>query len=336
MGVEGTRSAIANHVKNLIAPNNASVYVTTDPANWCSAPTELIERRTAQPHQLTREELQTAFCAQVAAAFKGLWSDVSCALLPEADAGIAIRYQAHAAERFGSLFGGYMRSWYLQAAQFTRANAFRRMVANGPHHFIVRARFELHFGSMVKLRALPTRPPAVYALSYAVETTGEPANSGLSAIISVTRQCWRSRARPQGESTMAGKSVEVQCPEETDTGRTMRVLWRDWLYVGNEEAMGVLARLGMPPHRMHMSAQQRCFGACPEEQTMLHLERVGMAAKELDWSVNLVSPTCNEVSWFRPLINRSAHDGPCAKFAAQIGSRACRRRSAPPRGAAGL
>ena len=157
----------ANRVKNLIAPVAACMSGRSS-----ELVLELIERRTA--HQLTREELQTAFCAQVAAAFKGLWSDVSCALLPEADAGIAIRYQAHAAERFGSLFGGYMRSWYLQAAQFTRANAFRRMVANGPHHFIVRARFELHFGSMVKLRALPTRPPAVYALSYVRPRANRP------------------------------------------------------------------------------------------------------------------------------------------------------------------
>ena len=186
MGVEGTRSAIGNHLQHVIAPNNASIYVTTDAANWCSAPLQLAERGTLQGSQGTSyssEEAQAAFCAQVKAAFKGLWADVSCALLPEADAGIALRYQAHAAERFGSNFGGYLRSWYLQAAQFTRANAFRRMIATGPHHLILRTRFELSFGSLVMLRELPTRPPVVYALNYAVETTGEP-NEWLSAIIS--------------------------------------------------------------------------------------------------------------------------------------------------------
>lgn len=334
MGVEGTRSAIANHLLHVIAPNNASVYVTTDGANWCSAPVQLTEGGEKHPGpqwtSIAREEAQAAFCAQVNAAFKGLWADVSCALLPEADAGIALRYQAHAAERFGSNFGGYMRSWYLQAAQFTRANAFRRMIATGPHHLILRARFELWFGSPVRLRELPTRPPAIYALSYAVETTGEP-NEWLSAIISVTRQCWRRGARPHGESTMAGKRVEAECPEKDYNGRTMRVLWRDWLYAGNEEAMDALARLSMAPHRMLLSAQQRCFGACPEEQTMLHLERAGMATKELNWPVNLVAPTCNDARWFRPLLNKSARDGPCAKFGAHISSRACRRPQHPAR-----
>ena len=189
-----------------------------------------------------------------------------------------------------------MRSWYLQAAQSTRANAFRRMIATGPHHLILRTRFELSFGSLhvVMLRELPTRPPVVYALNYAVETTGEP-NEWLSAIISVTRQCWRRGARPHGEFTMAGKR-----------GRKMRVLWRDWLYVGNEEAMDVLARLSMAPHRMLLSAQHRCFGACPEEQTMLRLERTGMDARELNWPVTLVSPTCNDVRWFPHSLGKRA------------------------------
>ena len=123
---------------------------------------------------------------------------------------------------------------------------------------------------------------------------------------------------------MTGKTLDVVCPEETDSGRRMRVLWRDWLYVGNEEAMGVLARLSMAPHRMHLSAQDRCFGACPEEQTMLHLERMGMPVRELHWPVRLIYPTCNDARWLRPLMNRSAHDGPCAKFAVHVRSRACR------------
>ena len=52
--------------------------------------------------------------------------------------------------------------------------------------------------------------------------------------------------------------------------------------------------IDMPPHRMHMSAQQRCLGHRGADNVTS--ERVGMAAKE-GLPVNLVSPTCNEVSW---------------------------------------
>ena len=321
-GPEGTRAAILNHVKHLIAPNNASVFVTTDVTNWCSAPPDAVERyandqrlQGRRKQSLIFDDLESSFCAQVAAAFDGVWADHMCALLPEEDAGIALRYQAAAAQRFGSLFGGYMRSWYLQAAHWMRANAFRRMMAVGPHDLIVRARFELRFGHPVRLSTLPTRPPVIYALTYAVDTTGEP-HEWLSALTSVKRQCWRRRARPRGEQGIHGRNVSTPCP---DANGATKVLWRDWLQVGNEEAMDALARMAAAPHRMHLSEYTRCFGACPEEQFMLHLDHVGLASKELDWQVALAPPTCADARWLHPLLNRSTSGGnagafPCSRY----------------------
>ena len=329
-GADGTRAAIVNHVASLIAPNNASVFVTTDVTNWCSAPPYLVERYAGDQRQKNSrprmfDELQRAFCAQVAAAFDGLWTDHACALLPEEDAGLTLRYQAAAAQRFGSLFGGYMRSWYSQAAHWTRANAFRRMMAIRPHDLIVRARFELRFGHPVRLSTLPIRPPVVYALTYAVDTTGEP-HEWLSALASVKRQCWRKRARPWGEQTIHGRNVSAPCPVD---GRT-RVLWRDWMHVGNEQAMDALARMAAAPHRMRLSDSARCFGACPEEQFMLQLGRMGVATKELDWLATLAPPTCADAEWLHPLLNRSTWGGnagafPCAKYVAHADQK-CRHR----------
>ena len=326
----GTRAAIANHVEHLIRPNQASVYVTVDATNWCAAPRELVERF-ARHGGLARKELESVFCAQVRAAFAGLWEEhVSCGWLQDEDAGLAHRYQANAAQRFGPTHGGFMRSWYLQAARGYRANAFRRLIAAGRHEFIVRARFDLRYHHPVQLRFMPVRPPAIYALTYAVDTTGEP-HEAYSASISTTRQCWRHMERPHGESDALGRNVTVRCPDNSST----RVLWRDWLYVGNEEAMDVLDRMGLPPYRMHLSDRARCYGMCPEEQTVLHLAYSHVALKELSWRVDIAPPTCEDASWLRPLVNRSTahltgsvadHRGlPCSKFVKFV--HGCRRKA---------
>ena len=368
-GEHGAREAIRNHLERLIRPNRASVYIATDVSNWCAAPLDLVERyatygsfgragsnttaASGGTHAagtvtgpVSHHELEEAFCAQVQSAFSGLWDDVSCALLPEEDAGLAQRYLASAASRFGSLFGGYMRSWYLQTARFARANAFRRVRATGPHDLIVRARFDLWFNKDVHLKQLPTRPPLVHALAYAINATGEP-HAAFSPSISVTRQCWRSKLHPWGESDAYGRNVTEPCPEiakgvGAPNGQRTAVLWRDWLYAGNEEAMEALGTMGRAPHRVHFNDHTRCYGACPEEQTALQIEHEGLPLKELPWPVGIIPPKCDDALWLRPLLNRStanlaseavhtaavgaadANGLPCAKYSRHIHSKACR------------
>ena len=65
------------------------------------------------------------------------------------------------------------------------------------------------------------------------------------------------------------------------TGR-QQVFWHDWAYVGSQSSIARLAQV----HRGHsymVNLTTRCLGLCPEEQTVLQLQALGVHLSPLGW-----------------------------------------------------
>jgi hypothetical protein len=87
-GTATPQSWVENHLKRLIVPNKASVFVVTDADNWCHAPdgvrAKLSPNESYAAYDASSEAFQEAsrhFAAGVAHVFRS-WSDVHASLLP--------------------------------------------------------------------------------------------------------------------------------------------------------------------------------------------------------------------------------------------------------------
>ena len=150
IGWHTTEKWAQNHLKYLIEPNNASVFVVASPSNWCGPPGNARETASATLRD-------AAFQDEVRRAFGG-WHDVHAALVPHqegdpldgatATGGVQavqarLRQANMSDERRYGFITAMMRNWRWQYANFARAESLRRV--HGPHDWVVRVRLDIQF-----------------------------------------------------------------------------------------------------------------------------------------------------------------------------------------------
>ena len=127
-------------------------------------------------------------------------------------------------------------------------------------------------------RAIPD--DAVLAMGYwavleVVDRDGTP--DGFTVSRPSSRACkGRRTGQRQRVVQNTSRSKYVAC-----TGR-QQVFWHDWAYVGSQSSIARLAQV----HRGHsymVNLTTRCLGLCPEEQTVLQLQALGVHLSPLGW-----------------------------------------------------
>ena len=187
LGWQTTQQWAANHLRYLITPNNASVFVVASPSNWCGPPAQ------AREQVSVASATETLFQAEVRAAFRG-WHDLHAALIPQdeglpqdgAYAAAAVTAIKREALLTGSNKTGHygfvtamMRNWYWQFSHYMRAEQLRR--SHGPHDWVVRVRLDVQFAATLHARALARRPVPLGADAGVIDTAAMHAATAATA-----------------------------------------------------------------------------------------------------------------------------------------------------------
>ena len=338
LGAEASADMVDNHVRHLLAPNRASVFVVADATNWCDADPAVADGYVRG--LLDAAQAESALCDDVRSAFgasrraHGWVGGLHCALVPTEDervgghfvhAGISelLRYRIKS-----SYVGAMLRTWYLQFNHLRRVEELRHVY--GPHDVVVRARLDVAFAHAVDVSRLQLSGRLLYALTFYARR--EAGDEGFDL---VTRGECRPAHGPTGLWNIMGVNTTRPCPAPpggAERGALIDAdghpharhaaatqLWRDWIYVGSAGAFGVLANIATDT-RVLSSISARCVGLCPEEQTVLQLRRRGVELRPLSWRVYLASPPCDLGRGLRPLVNETSitrlfgipkHHSPC-------------------------
>ena len=144
----------ANHLENIIRPNDASVFVAVDPTNWC-ATSEVVREAYARGDDAT---VDAAFQAQVRAVFQG-WPKLHALLTGSEDPGTPHLYggmgfelwrrqgEAKASGRVGT----FLHKWFMQFDHYARAEGLRQ--AFGPHELVLRMRLDVELQRPMLVKA---------------------------------------------------------------------------------------------------------------------------------------------------------------------------------------
>ena len=274
------RAWIDNHMKHLIRPNNASVFVVADLDNWCHAPlsvrAELGNDTSKSAYRKISPDAKNAtsaaflrasdlFAESVAKTFRH-WNDVHAQLLPvevsmDVDEYVEKHEYPAAFKYIKSLRPGnvlrhelaiHMRRWYYQYTHVARALGFWRNTSAGAlHDVVVRARIDAMLESALYLSHPRYRNDnRIHAAAYfLVNVNGY-----------VTRPCNRTDPR-----VLRGSTNELgNCAEK----------FRDLLQVGTPTSMATLEAMSsrnLMWRGLKDIDLMRCSGWCEEEQTMLQI-----------------------------------------------------------------
>ena len=212
---------VANHMENLIRPNNATVVVVSDLLNWCHAPQEahsLLEMGSRNWQDISRifaNEVRTAFCG---------WQHVRAQLLPQKNGDGTGRFawqlgsrhaefrrqvNASAGKLLGAKYWEVMLRWRASLAHFAQAAA---LLQEGEFDLLVRTRLDCLFEAPLRLMPSHLSATKVFAVSYLAALdpryyplVRQPCAAAAKPVLVVSRPCTR--------------------------------LWRDWLFVGSQAAM---------------------------------------------------------------------------------------------------
>ena len=149
----------ANHLRHLIQPNNASVFIVASPSNWCGPP--------ADARGASKSSAEELFHAEVREAFDG-WHDIHTALIPHEEGtpvdgayaatamnGLKAQLKSQDIEdhKHYGFVTAMMRNWRWQFMHFQRVEALRRV--HGPHDWLVRVRLDVQFVDPLHIRGFP-------------------------------------------------------------------------------------------------------------------------------------------------------------------------------------
>ena len=291
-GWQATRDWSAHLMRHLVVPNKASIFLVTSCSNWCGARPRVASEIAEHRLRAAEDELRS----EALEAFEG-WDAVRTAVIrseeePALDGRLAgaARNALVTANLSGSdgepvRYGATLariRGWRWQFAHFARAEALRRVW--GPHELIVRTRLDLQFESTVDLLHHPGLHASASSVLFAVGFHASP--SPLK--IDMDRQtCHASPANTTHPDSVDMHDSLPNCPD----GVQLEWHWRDWIFIGGERAMAPLASMiGAGVVLSHL--QTRCAGMCQEEQTILHLQRMGVTLQPLTRRVGLVRRPC--------------------------------------------
>ena len=328
---------IENHMRHLIEPLHASVFVVAEPSSWCHATSQTrgwyenatVEMKTRQfpPDSAAFHALDKHFKAAVRAAFPR-WSDVHAMLLP-----FPISEASQYPHSLRGLFNNasikldmkvspflfkMVQHWYRQFSHVVSAERLRRR--HGPHDVIIRARMDTMFAATSRLPTV--QPTDVFGVQqYRLFVVGQrhnttfaestySANLNRSELGDATPACARS------PETSAAKLARAPLP----TGRSApptgcAPFWTDWFFVAGSVAMDAFVDMVDPNGlQVHSDPGLRCGGMCQEEQTILQLEaRLNLSVRALPWTMCLMKS--HGMTPTSPLIQRATT---CAQFVSGV------------------
>ena len=320
-GTSAWDSSIAwadNHLRHLIRPNHASVFVVGSAINWCGAPAAAREAVAAG----RLDTAQAIFESEVRAAFQN-WPDLHVGFMPlrnDSEKADDERFKHYTHNEYikltglvqhakGNVAGMRMLSmrWQLRALAF--ADQLRRR--HGSYRLVVRARLDVVLWQTV---AFPTHeahmPPADTILAFGPTCFREDwlvenaTNLWDVASPSVTgRWQWQDSVTHELHA-MGTKCSRVQLLTNRPPpggGAQVRMVysvegrhdyWSDWVYVAREPAFAAMLELGQTSSILSRN-ESRCLGLCQEEQMTLQLQARGLKLAPLhSWYASLERVSC--------------------------------------------
>ena len=313
---ESTQEWAANHLRFLVRPLGASVFLAASAINWCGS-TEEVREAIRSGHI---DAAQEALKREVSTAFQN-WRDVHATYVASVadvtDAALGEQAMALSRERgapCGALrvFNTTIQNWRWQLRHLARAEELRRR--HGPHDFIIRARLDVTFTKVASLM------PAQGLDDRTLLALGPTCSRDTKLVGTTTRN-------QTGALCMQPVKFQMPCGKRTPRAAAVRSLhrirlpadyWSDWLYLAREQAFATLVSLAEEDGLLATNLSHSCYGLCQEEQTALQLAARGLALAPLEWFVSLQRVGCTGI---RPAIDVPSSDAwtsPCAPRGAWV------------------
>ena len=283
-----TNSWIENHLRYLIRPLRAAVFVVGDVENWCHAPEDarkaLSERRFADANHIFQREVRSAFGNR-----SHVYGRLVSGYGPDASHFLSATTLKHmygsAAAAVPIVYSNFwyqlLRRWYMQFVHYADADELRREY--GSHDVVIRARLDVTFNRTCRLP--PLDDGTVGALGY----FGKMSYPGPPQLDLMSAECDDEGKTVHGRWAHELKKLRIN--ESSHAHIPCQRLWRDYLYVGTQRAMTPLAEMSETTYNLSRTGRRqllfdrttRCFGLCAEEQTVLNYRHRGVRLAPLDW-----------------------------------------------------
>ncbi|KAL1521445.1 hypothetical protein AB1Y20_021109 [Prymnesium parvum] len=304
----------ANHLQHLIRPHNVSVFVVSDVENWCHAPAEaraaIHERRMHDADAIFQREVRAAF-GEWPYVYARLISHASCKyhdkILSEKTLEQMFRNAARAVNLTMSAhyWRWLLRRWYWQFFHYASAEALRE--EHAPHDIVMRLRMDILFNvtaPMAKLEQMVADGSTVLGRAYYGKFAYSPEPHGLMLDLMA------SHCDSEGKSLTSHAASELKRRGVNDTAHAhipCQRLYMDQLFVGTPRSMRPLSEqvevvynLSKTSRTLLFDNTTRCFGLCPEEQSVLHLRHMGVTLRPIPWTFSIVRYTSRRATPAHP------------------------------------
>jgi hypothetical protein len=307
-------SWIANHMRHLIMPLNASIFVVAEPSSYCylskasraaynSRAALNRARRNASTGNISKASAAAdlhflaaqLFEVDVRDAFQP-WNDVHAFLLPSENVahgyfphelGFSYRNAARRAyQQTSPFFFKMIERWYRQFHHVAAADTLRRN--HGPHDVVIRARIDAVFPHAIRLPAT-IGPKHVFAVKqYKYYNPNDPKESGAGVVWTRTNDS--EGQEPSCAALPTSNISNTSSHTHPDEHTPCAPFWTDWFYAGTMEAMSAAFQSMIDPRqlKLYSDVNARCGGLCPEEQTVLQLQAQSITVRALPWKLCIV------------------------------------------------
>eukprot|EP00966_Prymnesium_polylepis_P269801 6232496-Prymnesium_polylepis.3 len=285
-----TTGWVDNHLRYLIRPLHADVFVTTDPDNWCHAPED--GRRALQEKRW--DDADAVFQREVRSAFSG-WRHVYGRLVSgSGKSGMFVSSTAmrslysRAAKQvpiqYSYFWYSLLRRWYMQFLHYADVEELRG--AHGPHDIVIRVRLDVTFSEPC---TLPFERLADDKTVLALGYYGKQSLPGQEPMLdAMASECDEKGERVHGRWATDLKHRHIN--ESSHAHIPCQQLWRDYLFVGTSHSMAPLAQMAEDTHNrskrggaLLFDRTTRCYGLCAEEQTVLQYQNKNVSLAPLGW-----------------------------------------------------
>jgi hypothetical protein len=286
LGSRGSINWAANHLKTLIKPNDAAVFVAISPTTWCDAPPSALVAHRAGDWATA----ETILRVQVRTVFQG-WSRLYVSLCTAADSNLPHQYGRagiEAMRRVGmrhTRAAFFVHRWYLQFEHYARVEGLRRV--HGPHELVVYVQMNIEIKQLVH-----------FSLPFANDTIVVNTRASDGASVVLTQLSSAKRSHDVGA---------VGSMQRLPGANVTKWVWNDWIFMGTPAALAPLSEM-TSRGVIYTQNTTRCIGLCSDDQTTLQLQQFGTRLFPLALSMELhklTRPPCNIV----PLINLSELSG---------------------------